>query len=159
MGLFATMAVDEVTVQDIANAVEMTPAAVYYHFASKEQILLEGMERFRDQLLAEVRSNMPERGDADGVRRLVEHVLSWVSRHRVPATVYFVNSIGLNLLVEALRRETRLELVGLLRDAVIAARGKLATRGGRRHRGRARVADRDLAGLDTQPGRHPPQPR
>ena len=126
MGLFATMPVDEVTVQDVANAVDMTPAAVYYHFASKEQILLEGMGRFRSDLLAEVRNAMPARGDADGVRRLVEHVLVWVGRHRTPATVYFVSSIGLNLLVEALRRETRLELVGLLRDAVIATRGRLA---------------------------------
>ena len=125
MGLFATLPVDEVTVQDVANAVDMTSAAVYYHFASKEQILLEGMARFRDDLLAEVRAGMPERGDTDGVRRIVEHLLSWVGRHRTPATVYFVNSIGLNLLVEALRRETRLELVGLLRDAVTAARGKL----------------------------------
>ncbi len=126
MGLFATVPVDEVTVQDVANAVEMTPAAVYYHFASKEQILLEGMHRFRDDLLAEVRAIMPARGDTDGVRTMVEHVLVWVGRHRVPATVYFVSSIGLNLVVEALRRETRLELVGLLREAVIAARGRLA---------------------------------
>lgn len=127
MGLFATMPVDEVTVQDVASAVDMTPAAVYYHFASKEQILLEGMQRFRDGLLAEVRVVMPERGDVAGVHRLVVHVLTWVARHRMPATVYFVNSIGLNLLVEARRRETRLELVALLRDAVSAARGKLAS--------------------------------
>jgi AcrR family transcriptional regulator len=126
MGLFATLPVDEITVQDIANAVDMTPAAVYYHFASKEQILLEGMERFRDDLHAEVRSAMPAKGDEDGLRRLVEHVLTWIGRHRVPATVYFVSSIGLNLLVEATRRETRLELVGQLRDATIAARGRLA---------------------------------
>jgi AcrR family transcriptional regulator len=126
MGLFATMPVDEVTVQDVANAVEMTPAAVYYHFASKEQILLEGMERFRDQLLAEVRATMPAPGDTAGVRRLVTHLLTWVARHRTPATVFFVNSIGLNLLVEALRRETRLELVTLLREAVSEARGQLA---------------------------------
>ncbi|MGD9996026.1 MAG: TetR/AcrR family transcriptional regulator [Ilumatobacteraceae bacterium] len=126
MGLFATLPVDEVTVQDVANAVDMTPAAVYYHFASKEQILLEGMERFRDALLAEIREGMPERGDTDGVRRIIEHLLVWVGRHHTPATVYFVNSIGLNLLVEALRRETRLEMVALLRDAVTAARGKLA---------------------------------
>ena len=41
MNLFATFPVDEVTVHDIAGAVGMTPAAVYYHFASKEQILVE----------------------------------------------------------------------------------------------------------------------
>ena len=159
MGLFATMPVDEVTVQDVASAVEMTPAAVYYHFASKEQILLEGMEHFRDQLLAEVRSAMPAPGDTDGVRQLVVHVLAWAGRHRTPATVYFVNSIGLNLLVEALRRETRLELVALLRDAVGRRSRQARTRRGRRHRRRAGVADRDLARVDAQPGRHPSQPR
>jgi AcrR family transcriptional regulator len=126
MGLFATMPVDEVTVQDIADAVDMTPAAVYYHFASKEQILLEGMTRFRVDLLAQVRSTMPARGDTQGVRHLVEQLVIWAGRHRTPAMVYFVNSIGLNLLVEALRRETRLELVHVLRDAVTCARGRLA---------------------------------
>ena len=125
MGLFATMPVDEVTVQDIASAVEMTPAAVYYHFASKEQILLEGMQLFRDALLARVRDHLPVTGEVDGVRLLLADVLAWTNRHRVPATVYFVNSIGLNLLVEALRRDTRLQLVDLLSDAVRAARGRL----------------------------------
>jgi len=127
MGLFATMPVDEVTVQDIASAVEMTPAAVYYHFASKEQILLEGMQQFREQLLVRVRDHLPAPGDPDGIRVLLADVLVWANRHRVPATVYFVNSIGLNLLVEALRRETRLELVELLRSAVRAARGRLGS--------------------------------
>ncbi len=64
MGLFATIPVDEVTVQDIATAVEMTPAAVYYHFASKEQILLEGMQQFANQLLEEIRTQIPQPGDA-----------------------------------------------------------------------------------------------
>jgi hypothetical protein len=41
-----------------------------------------------------------------------------VGRRRVVATVYFVNSIGLNLMVEALRRETRHEMVDVLRTAM-----------------------------------------
>ena len=127
MGLFATMPVDEVTVQDIANAVDMTPAAVYYHFASKEQILLEGMTRFRDAMLSEIRSDMPEAGNAAGVGELLTRTITWTNRHRTTATVYFVGSIGLNLLVEALRRETRHELVELLRQAVVAARGRLSS--------------------------------
>lgn len=126
MGLFATLPIDEVTVQDVAHAVEMTPAAVYYHFASKEQILVEGMEQFREAMLNEVRLSKPEPGDADGVRRVVTHLLTWAGRHRTSATVFFVSSIGLNLLVEALRRETRLELVDELRDVVGLSRGKLA---------------------------------
>jgi AcrR family transcriptional regulator len=125
MGLFATIPVDEVTVQDIATAVEMTPAAVYYHFASKEQILTEGMQQFANQLLEEIRTQTPQPGDA-GVGAMITHVLSWTIRRRAHATVYFVNSIGLNLVVEAVRREVREEMVDLLRDAVKTVRGRLS---------------------------------
>jgi AcrR family transcriptional regulator len=126
MGMFATMPVDEVTVQDIATAVDMTPAAVYYHFASKEQILIEGMEQFRDHLLDEIRQYLPSDGDPDGLSVLVTHVMTWTSRRKPQAVVYFVNSLGLNLMVEALRRETRVEMVELLRVAVKTVRGRLS---------------------------------
>jgi AcrR family transcriptional regulator len=123
MGLFATLPVEEVTVQDIAAAVGMTPAAVYYHFASKEQILIEGMQRFRDGLLAELR-----RFDHDaGVGALVSHVVAWAGRRRVATTVYFVTSIGLNLMIEALRRETRVTMVEELRGVVRHARGRTSS--------------------------------
>jgi len=126
MGMFATMPVDEVTVQDIATAVDMTPAAVYYHFASKEQILIEGMQQFRDHLLAEMREYLPPHDDAEGLAVLITHVMTWTSRRKPQAMVYFVNSIGLNLMVEALRRETRVEMVELLRVAVKSVRGRLS---------------------------------
>ena len=125
MGLFASFPVDEVTVLDIAGAAGMTPAAVYYHFASKEQILLEGMQQFRDALLVEVRAHTPTTRDASAIGDLVVHLLAWNRRNRVVATVYFVNSIGLSQLVEAMRRETRLELVALLRQAVKTSRARL----------------------------------
>lgn len=125
MGLFAAFPVEEVTVLDIAGAVDMTPAAVYYHFASKEQILVEGLRAFCDQMLTEVRAHLPERGDRDGVRNLLVHMLAWNQRNRTAALVYFVSSIGLNQLVEALRREHRLQLVALLREAAKASRGRL----------------------------------
>jgi AcrR family transcriptional regulator len=127
MGLFAATPIDEVTVQDVANAVDMTPAAVYYHFASKEQILLEGMKAFRDEFLAEMGRHLPAPGEPEGVRTFVTHMVVWAARHRTAATVYFVSSIGLNLLVEALRRETRLEMVELLRRAVVATRGRVSS--------------------------------
>jgi AcrR family transcriptional regulator len=126
MGLFATMPVEEVTVQDIATAVEMTPAAVYYHFASKEQILTEGMQLFADQLLIEIRAQLPTRDGAAGLDDLITHVIAWTARRRSQAIVYFVNSIGLNLVVEALRRETRVQMIELLSTAVRTVRGKLS---------------------------------
>jgi AcrR family transcriptional regulator len=127
MRLFARTPVDEVTVQHIAASVDVTPAAVYYHFASKEQILVEGMTHFRDAMLAELRDRLPVDGDESGVRVLLAAIVEWTARHRTAATVYFVSSIGLNLLVEALRRETRIEMVGLLRAAVLAARGRTSS--------------------------------
>ena len=127
MGLFATVPVEEVTVLDIAAAVEMTPAAVYYHFASKEQILIEGMQRFSDEMLAEVCGHLPAPQDPDGLGKLITHLLGSTARRRVHASVFFVNSIGLNLVVEALRRETRVELIKLLRDAVKTVAGRVST--------------------------------
>lgn len=127
MALFAVTPVDEVTVQDIAGAVDMTPAAVYYHFASKEQILVEGMQRFGRAFVDEIRAHLPERRDEAGIRALLGHLLAWTNRHRSDATVYFVSSIGLNLMVEALRREKRLEMVEAFREAVQSTRGPTST--------------------------------
>jgi AcrR family transcriptional regulator len=124
-GLFATLPVDEVTVQDIATAVDMTPAAVYYHFASKEQILVEGMQQFRDDLLAAARSHAAAHRGRDGVRSLIGHLVAWTAKRKTPATVYFVSSLGLNLMVEALRRETRLALIDVVTDVVRSSRGRL----------------------------------
>jgi len=121
MGLFATTPVDEVTVQDIAGAVDMTPAAVYYHFGSKEQILIEGMHVFSVELLNEIRGLDP----SVGIGPMVQQVVAWTTRRRVPATVYFVSSIGLNLMVEALRREARAEMVEILRVRVREARPRI----------------------------------
>jgi AcrR family transcriptional regulator len=129
MGLFATMPVEEVTVQDIATAVAMTPAAVYYHFASKEQILVEGMQRFAQELTEQLRDRVAALTGTVDVATLVADLVSWTARHKVPATVYFVNSIGLNLMVEALRRETRYEMIDVLRTAVRANRKNRAEAG------------------------------
>jgi len=125
MGLFANYPVEEVTVSDIASAADMTSAAVYYHFASKEQVLLEGMRHFSLQLLEETRTHSPAKGDPAGPRELVSHLLAWLKNHRVVAIVYFINSAGLNVQVETLRRETRIEMLAMFRKAVRSARPSL----------------------------------
>ena len=129
MGLFATMPVEEVTVQDIATSVGMTPAAVYYHFASKEQILIEGMQHFAAEMVAHLRARIAEAGDELDIETLLADLVAWTSRRKVSATVYFVNSIGLNLLVEAVRRETRQQLVDALRGAMRAKKRSRAEAG------------------------------
>jgi AcrR family transcriptional regulator len=116
MQLFSTLPVEEVTVVGIAAAAEVTPAAVYYHFASKEQILLEGVTAFCERLLrageAELAAAAPGR-----ICTVVGNLAEWCMTQETAAVVYFVQSSGMNQLVEARRRETRFALVELLRQA------------------------------------------
>lgn len=121
MELFASRPVEEVTVMDIAAQADMTPAAVYYHFASKEQILLEAVVSFRDGLLAEVEDASSSVSTGEDLVAFVVHLVDWCSASVVPARVYFVHSTGLNTLVEAVRRETRCSLVDSFRFCAAVA--------------------------------------
>jgi AcrR family transcriptional regulator len=123
MHLFASRSSETVTVAEIAKEAGMTSAAVYYHYASKDDILLEGLHDFGELLVAEVvrlqrqvsRNRMP-------VAELLSHVLEWLAEHRDAATVYFVGSAGLTLPVEAQRRDIRGELVTALTKAARSGR-------------------------------------
>jgi AcrR family transcriptional regulator len=126
MGLFALHPPEAVTVADIAAAADMTAAAVYYHFPSKEHVLVEGLEIFTRRYLATVRELTRADEDENWASRLVADLLEWFELNRTPATVYFAHSAGVDAAIEALRRETRIEQVVVLARAV------------RTHSGRAR---------------------
>ena len=51
------------TVADIAAAADMTTAAVYYHFPSKEHVLLEGLQLFSAWYLEAMRQYAGTNGD------------------------------------------------------------------------------------------------
>ena len=114
MGLFALHPPEAVTVADIAAAADMTAAAVYYHFPSKEHVLLEGLQNFTTRYLATVRELSRADDDENWASRLVTDLLEWLELNRAPATVYFAHSAGVDASIEALRRETRIEQVVLL---------------------------------------------
>ncbi|MEW2398236.1 helix-turn-helix domain-containing protein [Streptomyces sp. NPDC046862] len=119
--LFATQPPDEVTVADIAARAEMTSAAVYYHFSSKDQVLAEAMRMFatalREQLEALTQAHEP----GSGMGTAVTGLLAWLGEHRSAATVFFVSSAGMSQEAETLRQESRTEslneLVRLIRKA------------------------------------------
>jgi AcrR family transcriptional regulator len=118
MGLFALHPPDHVTVADIASAADMTAAAVYYHFPSKEHVLLEGLQIFTRQYLATVRE-LARSGEDDGwVHHLVSGLLEWLEQSRTEATVYFAHSAGVDAAIEALRRQARIDQVVMLARAV-----------------------------------------
>jgi AcrR family transcriptional regulator len=118
MGLFALHPPEAVTVADIAAAADMTAAAVYYHFPSKEHVLLEGLELFSSRYVATMRELSRADEDDNWASRLVGEVLDWLELNRIPATVYFAHSAGVDASIEALRRETRIEQVVLLARAI-----------------------------------------
>jgi AcrR family transcriptional regulator len=118
MGLFALHPPEAVTVADIAAAADMTAAAVYYHFPSKEHVLLEGLELFSSRYVATIRELSRADEDDNWASRLVAELLDWLELNRIPATVYFAHSAGVDASIEALRRETRIEQVILLARAI-----------------------------------------
>ena len=104
----------------------MTPAAIYYHFPSKEDVLLEGLRSFSDELIAEFRLRVAGALSVDDLAALPADLLGWLDKHRNAAIVFFVASSGLNLSVEAWRREFRGEMVLEVAAAVSRARTRIA---------------------------------
>ena len=112
MHLYAVRRIEDVTVADIADEANMTSAAVYYHYPSKEDLLLEGLREFANGLMFEVTQLLrtaPARSASLG--SVVADVVEWLESHRPAAIVWFISSPGLSESVEALRRETRLQIV------------------------------------------------
>jgi AcrR family transcriptional regulator len=112
MHLYAVRQIEDVTVADIAEEAKMTPAAVYYHYASKEDVLLEGLREFATGLQAELERLLHAGSDGPiSVGAVEGELLTWAQAHRSAAVVWFVKSPGMSEPVEALRRKTRLEMV------------------------------------------------
>jgi AcrR family transcriptional regulator len=114
MSLFARTPYDAVTVADIAALADLTPAAVYYHFDGKEQILLEAIRDFSQELL-QVASDAV--GADIEVGLVLATLLSHIRARRTAATVFFVTTAGLNLGFEAHRKLVRAELSELFAQA------------------------------------------
>ncbi|MGY1815316.1 TetR/AcrR family transcriptional regulator [Blastococcus sp. SYSU D00820] len=112
MHLYAVRRFEDVTVADIATEAGMTSAAVYYHYPSKDDLLLEGLRAFAGGMLEELRrllDDAAERGSTEG--EVIADLVAWMDGHRYAAVVWFVASPGLSESVERIRRETRLEMV------------------------------------------------
>lgn len=125
MDLFAAQPPDMVTVADIADRAGMTSAAVYYHFASKDAILYEGLNEFGNALVAHVTGLVENVAPEARLGALLIDVLQWIDRNAAAGSVYFISSVGVNSDVEALRRQHRADLIDQLSKATRRARGKL----------------------------------
>jgi AcrR family transcriptional regulator len=100
-----------VSVTDIARRAGMTPAAVYYHFPTKEDVLLALVGRTGDAI-SELCSDLIEAAGAEGaVTALIDRFLAWLEDHPADARLYYQSSQGATADVESLRREQRRDQV------------------------------------------------
>jgi AcrR family transcriptional regulator len=112
MHLYSVRSIEDVTVADIAAEAQMTSAAVYYHYPSKDEVLLAGLRLFADGLLDELRAEIAADPDA-ALGDIISSLLEWTDQHRAAALVYFTRSPGWSLSIETLRREVRSVMLAL----------------------------------------------
>lgn len=108
--LLAVQPPDEIAVSDIASHCGMTPAAFYYHFTSKDEILDEIVSAFAERWTAVVQEALEGVASPTDLTACVDTVLTWVEENDRPARVYFVTSVGATSSCEAVRRRTRNDL-------------------------------------------------
>ena len=118
--LYASRPRESIAVADIAAESKMTAAALYYHYATKEEILLHGLTSFADAFAAE--ASVYLKSDDAAVHNLVVHLVDWMHDHRDAAAVWFAHSNGLSTAVEAVRRTTNENILGDVIKAVRRAK-------------------------------------
>ena len=116
-----------VSVTDIAKRAGMTPAAVYYHFPTKEDVLLALVGRTGDAISGLCGEAVEAAAVEDAVTALIDRFLAWLEAHPADARLYYQSSQGATADVEALRREQRRhQVTALLNGPLKAARGLMS---------------------------------
>ena len=103
-----------VSVTDIARRAGMTPAAVYYHFPTKEDVLLAIVGRTGDAISELCSDPLETTGPESAVTALIDRFLAWLEAHPADARLYYQSSQGATADVETLRREQRRRQVAAL---------------------------------------------
>jgi AcrR family transcriptional regulator len=108
--LLALQSPDSISVADIATQAGMTPAAFYYHFPSKDDLLDEIVASFATTWAAEITARLDMLRDPEDVPELVSDVIAWLDEHERVGTVYFVTLVAATEQSEETRRRVRNEL-------------------------------------------------
>jgi AcrR family transcriptional regulator len=119
--LIAESQADAVTIADIAAAAKMTPAAIYYHYPSRDAILLEGFQTVSASYRAAVDAGVERVKAGETVACTVGEILTW-AKSSPGARAYVLSASGLSSSVEAVLRADQIYAVEQFRVAVKAAR-------------------------------------
>jgi AcrR family transcriptional regulator len=116
--LLALQPRDMVTVSDIVARAGMTPAAFYYHFVSREQMIEEIVQDFADEWSGLGDRLWEQAQNVDAVVSVVIQMLAWAAREQQRATFFFLAGVGASPAVEDIRRDARNNLIGSAARAV-----------------------------------------
>lgn len=94
------------TIAEVAEAAGMAPAAVYYHFSGKEELLGAAVEAIGNDVTLVARRAMsdPSLEPADQLAAAVQDVFEWADAHREEAQLFYLWAVGAGSEVESIRR-------------------------------------------------------
>ena len=123
LDLAAKQGVDDVTTQDMAQAMGVTQGAVFRHFASKDAIWLAVMQWVREQLMGVLgRAAARGRDPLDALQRMFFAHIDFIASHpAIPRVLMSEHLHGRNAVLRQLVTEIMLgyeaKIAGLLQDA------------------------------------------
>jgi AcrR family transcriptional regulator len=89
----------------------MTPAAFYYHFGSRDDLLEELVTEFSKAWVAHGETLWDQADTADEFTAVVSQLLDWAGKQEQAATVFFLSSVGASFAIENVREEARNQLI------------------------------------------------
>ncbi len=125
--VFSRSGFRDAAVDDIAREAETSKGGIYFHFPTKESILLELMGSTADRLIAKVQGVVESAPASDPVARAgvaIDAVLAIFAGHRSMARLLLIDGLGAGSLfrTETLRLHDRfVRLIGSYLDGAVAA--------------------------------------
>jgi len=110
-----------VTVAEIAREAYMSTPAIYYHYPSKDAVLLDGLSQFSAELVSVIRAAGDEAVRTGTVADLVTSVIRWLDGHRHEAVVWYLTAPQV-INADSLRDELAAQTMAAWRGAVRASR-------------------------------------
>jgi AcrR family transcriptional regulator len=116
--LFSIQPWELVTVSDIVERAGMTPAAFYYHFSSREQVLEEVVHVFERTWVSTIESLLEAAQGPKDLQQIPEKLLDAVDASPQVARIFFVSAATAPLLVERIHSDARKRLIRSATKAV-----------------------------------------
>lgn len=116
--LFALQPWEFVTVTDIVERAGMTPAAFYYHFASREQLLEEIVEGFATEWIDMIERRLDAADSPDALSAVAASIVDELELSEQLAKIFFVSSATAPLVVQRVRHDARNQLIGTAIKAI-----------------------------------------